>query len=475
MLRARLTTKRRLAQAGFSVVEVLLAATLLGMLATGVVGAVVYGRASTADAGDTARANYLAEEGIEAARNIADAAFTNLVDGTYGITQNGTQFAFSGTSDITDIYTRQVIITTAGTNRKTVTSTVTWTADGGGSVTHTARLTNWAASLKLWSNLTTQTASIDATGTADGLKVATAGNYAYIVRNVATTANFIIVNISNPASPTIVSTNNVANTPTNIAVSGNYAYITNATNTTGLQIYDVSTPATPTLAKTLSFTAAVACRGVFVSGNVAYVVRASSATVGANEFNVISSANVPASAAIAGGYNNDIQMNEVWASGNYAYVATSSTTQEMLVINVITPTAPALAATYNPATALAATTITGFGNTVLLGMSTTLDAINVITPTAPARISTFTAGGTINDIDVDVANQFAFLGTSNIAGEFQAVNITNTAAMANAKIVDVGGATTLVTVNGVAYNNTYDAAVGVSAGDTQEGLTYIRN
>jgi len=133
---------------GFSVVEVLLAAAVFGFIVTALIGAVVYGRASTAQAGDRARAVLLADEGVEAVRNINDASFSNLADGTYGLAQSGNQWVFSGTSDTNGIYTRQVIVTTAAADRKTVVSTVSWTGTGGShSVASTTRLTNWRAAI----------------------------------------------------------------------------------------------------------------------------------------------------------------------------------------------------------------------------------------------------------------------------------------------------------------------------------------
>jgi hypothetical protein len=472
MPRVWLTTNLKNNRAGFSVVEALLAVTVFGMLVTGIVGAIIYGRSAIGDSGDNQRAVLLAEEGIDAAKNIGNASYANLVDGTYGAVQSGGTWTLSGASDTSGIYTRQIIVATAGTNRKTITSTVTWAQQGGGtgSVSLSGRIVNWEANIKLWSNAIVA-GSADATGTTDGLKVAVVGNYAYVVRNT-TTSNFVILNITTPTAPTIVSTTTITGTPTNIAVSNNYAYVTMSAATSGLLIYNVTTPATPSLTKTVAFTGTSASRGVFVNGNYAYVVRASDTATNANEFNVVN-VTTPASAAVVGGYNNNIQMNEVYASGNYAYVATSSTTAEMLVINVTTPATPTLGATYNPATALAALTVTGFGNTVLLGMSTTLDAINVTTPTSPARLGTFTAAGTINDIAVDITNQFAFLGTASTTGEFQAINIATPSAMTLAKTVDVTGTTS--TVNGVAYSSTLDVVVGASAADTLEGLVFTRN
>ena len=99
--------------------------------------------------------------------------------------------------------------------------------------------------------------------------------------------------------------------------------------------------------------------------------------------------------------------------------------------------------------------------------------VNVATPSAPARLGTFTAVGTVQDIGVDITNQFAFIGTTSTTGEFQVVNITNPAAMALSKTVDVTGTTS--TVNGVAYNSSLDVVAGSSISTTQRLLTFTRN
>lgn len=612
-------------QAGFSMVELLLAAAVFGLLSTGLIGAVVYGRSSTASAGDHNRATYLAEEGINAVQNIGAAAFANLptaattvgdttieagsdnnpngtsstkvttgatggavtsvsiylktIDATnqhvqaaiyadsagtpgarlgisavqtavanswntfpitgvtatastsywlalsedgatqfadngtgstsyyhtsaggypapnpfaanigpttdkpsfymsiggassYGLVQSGGVWTLSGSSDTTGIYTRQVSVTSAGTNRDLIVSTVTWPQAGGttGSVTLTGRIANWKANLKLWSNAVVA-GSADVTGTNNAVKTSAVGNYAYTVLS-ATTNNFVITNISTPTAPVNTATVTLAGTPTNIFVKGNYAYITNSSDTGEFQVVDITNPAAPVLKATLDLVGTGDGLGVYVSGNFAYVSRASDITTSANELTIIN-VTTPTAPVVSGGYNNNIAMNEVYVSGTFAYVATNSTTQEMLVINVTNPAAPTLAATYNPATTLVATTITGYGNTVLLGMSTTLDAINVTTPTAPVRLGVFTAAGTINDVDVDITNQFAFLGTASTTGEFQVVNIGTPAAMTLAKTVDVAGTTS--TVGGVSYDTSLDIVVGASAADTQEVLTFTRN
>lgn len=133
-------------QAGFSVVEVLLAATVFGFLVTTVAGAIIYGRISNADAGDHNRAMALAEEGLEAVRNIRDASFSNLTNSspTYGLVQSGGVWTLSGTSDTTGIFTRTVAISPVDSARKNVTVTVSW---GSQQVSVTGRLSDWLASI----------------------------------------------------------------------------------------------------------------------------------------------------------------------------------------------------------------------------------------------------------------------------------------------------------------------------------------
>lgn len=130
---------------GFSLTEVLLASTVFGLLVTAFVGAYLYGQESMMLAGNRARAALLAEEGLEAIRNIRDAGFSNLTDGTYGLAIAGSRWTLSGTSDTIDIFTRQVIIASIDPKRKSVTANVAWRQNPqrNGLVSLVSRFTNW--------------------------------------------------------------------------------------------------------------------------------------------------------------------------------------------------------------------------------------------------------------------------------------------------------------------------------------------
>ena len=130
---------------GFSIIEVILATALFVLIAIALTNILIYGEQSSASAGTRARAVFLAEEGLEAVRNIKDTSFSNLANGNYGLAVSGSKWIFSGTSDTTGIFTRIINIATVDSSRKTVTCTVTWqqTPQGTGSVVLTTRLTNW--------------------------------------------------------------------------------------------------------------------------------------------------------------------------------------------------------------------------------------------------------------------------------------------------------------------------------------------
>lgn len=152
MLRVWLRTNFFTKRGGFSTVEVLLAATIFGMIAMAIVGALVYGNEATSDAGEHERASMLAQEGLEAVRNLRDGqdpTYINIVaETTFGLSQASNQWALAGASDVSGIFTRQVKITPIDTDRKNITVTVSWVNGSDTSqVSATGRLSNWMASI----------------------------------------------------------------------------------------------------------------------------------------------------------------------------------------------------------------------------------------------------------------------------------------------------------------------------------------
>jgi len=133
-------------QKGFSIIEIVLAVSIFGLIITAFLGTYLYGQESSVLAGNRSRAVFLASEGLEAVQNIRDEDFNNLADGTYGIATSTNEWAFLGSSDNTDIFTRQIDIETIDSDRKLITSTITWQQNlqRQGSVSIVGYLNNWA-------------------------------------------------------------------------------------------------------------------------------------------------------------------------------------------------------------------------------------------------------------------------------------------------------------------------------------------
>jgi len=147
MQKVSLTIKsNRFRQIGMSLVEILLAIAIFSVISTGIIGAIIYGQESTAVAGSRERAVKVAEEGIEAVRNIRDSGYSNLpVDGTYGLVIAGGVWTLSGSSDVTDIFTRTVTLSTIDARTRNVTVNVTWsqTVQRPGVISVNTYLTDW--------------------------------------------------------------------------------------------------------------------------------------------------------------------------------------------------------------------------------------------------------------------------------------------------------------------------------------------
>ncbi|MFA6524371.1 MAG: prepilin-type N-terminal cleavage/methylation domain-containing protein [Candidatus Paceibacterota bacterium] len=130
---------------GFSLIEVLLTVAIFSMFIVALLGVLSIGEESSSLGGKRTQAVFLAEEGLEALRNIRDENFTNLVDGPYGLVKAGNQWDFSALPDVTDIFTRTINISTVDANTKLIISTVLWQQNlqRNGNVVLTTYLTNW--------------------------------------------------------------------------------------------------------------------------------------------------------------------------------------------------------------------------------------------------------------------------------------------------------------------------------------------
>lgn len=454
-------------QRGSLLVEAMLAGAVFGLLVMALVGVLSYATLSARIGGNRARAAFLAEEGLEATRNLRDASYSNLTNGTFGLATTGNQWSLSGASDVTDIFTRAVTIADSTTNVKQVTSTVTWQQNPQrtGSVSAITYLTNWLIAKSGVGNwaLPLLTTTQDISGTEDAIKIQIAGNFAYVLR-ASTTADFLVFNITNPALPVLVGSMNLSGTPNNLVVSGNYAYVTSDTDAQEVQIVNIATPTAPALAASVNLTGTTNATGIALAGGLLYVGRLNSTT---NELNIVNVA-TPTAPVILGSIGLLGNVTEIAVSGNYAYVATTDDTMELQVVNISVSLLPVFAGSLNLAGAEDALTIALTGTTAAIGeVGGGLSIINIANPLVPAQLGSVSLGGDVNDIVFGNAGKYIFAATSNAAAEFRVIDITTPASPNLLGQVDAAG-----DMEGVAYDPATDRAYGVSAANAAEFVVY---
>lgn len=438
----------KLKKTGFSLVEVILASALSGMLVLAFVSTLLYGQEASALNGKRMRALSLAEEGLEATRNIRDENFSNLVDGVYGVAVTGTSWGFSVGSSTIGNFTRTINISSVDSNTKRVSSTVAWqqNASRTGTAVLSQLLTNWQAlTIGNWGSpiidsVFDLTSANSGHATANGIAVAIQGNFLYLGRANSAGREFYIFDISNPSTPTLLGQRVLNGDLNSIAIAGNYAYIASSDNSSELQIVDISNPATISSAGKLTvvdLTVAnsgnnnVDAKAVYIQGGYLYMVR--DGGLGFLIFDLSNPADPgdPIGSAIISGTPNNLVV-----VGNYAYVASTDNTAELQIFNITNKTAPVLAKSFDlnsgndGANALS---IAYQGNYLFMGRASSAApefySINITDPLNPSVASTLEIGADVVSISYDDNSRYAFIATADTANDFQVIDVSTPASL----------------------------------------------
>lgn len=447
---------------GSSLVELIMAITIFSIVVFTLITAIVYGLESIALSGDRNRAVLLAEEGIEASHNIRDEDFANLATGVYGLDSGTGEWLYSGASDTTGKFTREIELNELSANIYEVISRVSWdqTAVRPGEVTLVSRLTNWVlevSGIGDWS-LPIFVGSNDIPGSNNGFKVDVSGSYAYIVRNGGT-PDFVVVDVSNPALPLIVGSASVSGGPRDIEVVGNYAYIASTSNGSELVVYDISNPLLPVVVDTLNLAGNDNGIALDVDGTVLYMVR-QGGTQQVVSIDITDPTNVSVLDTInATGSSRDIEVED-----GFAYVSSNSDTSELEIFDISDPSNMVFVDGYNYGGNADIDALEIFDEFVIAGRSdgeiwiADFSDFNV-----PILLSIYDGLDDINDMDMGNENNYIFVGSDDNSIEMQVVDITNKAAPFLLGSYNAGG-----DINGVFYDEVTDRYYGVGDSNTQE-------
>lgn len=290
---------------------------------------------------------------------------------------------------------------------------------------------------------------------ATDLFVDTTSNRAYLA--VGTTLR--ILDVSNPEStPTLLGTFTAAGTINDVYVAYTgatpYAYLATTGNIQELTIVNVSNPASLT-STVVNVADNADALSVFVTGGFAYVGKVVGGS-GINEFFLYDVA-TPTAPVLTGSLNLSGNVNAIYVSGNFAFLATSIGTAELTVVNVAVKNFPSSATTANPAGTVAANDVFFINNVAYLVKGNDISGPEFISynftpsPTALSARGSYEAGAALTGIHVSSDSSLAFLSTAITNAQFRVLDLLNTAAAPSVE----GSLNLGVTANGIMQAGSY--------------------
>lgn len=432
----QLPIKKFVKEKGLTVIEIILAITIFALFSIGV----FYLSLNTLQRDSKIELDNIAliyaQEGLEAIRAMRNNDFLALTNGDHGLAFSADAWSFiAAPEDIDGFYSRTItiedvyrdvfgnIVVESGIldpDTKFITSEVNWLLKGifPRSVSFSTYLSNWPgtdwlqttcsefntgtffntetveANSPPTNNCALQLADIenpsDFFSSADigyhGNDVAVSGNYAYTAHDISS-SGLVIVNISDPDTPTVVNSVNIGHKGRNIIVDGNYAYLGVERKNAGLAIVDISNPLLDNLLSTLD---------------------------------VID-------------YGNNLTI-----SGNNLYLAVNEYERALAIVDVTNKSSPAILGALDVNDE--GFTVALYGNYALMGMehdNAGFMIVDISNPSAPIPVKILDVGEEVNAIAISYP--FAFLGTEDSNDSLQVINISNILAPTIVNSLDVSG------------------------------------
>ncbi len=427
------------ARPGFLLVEALVGFALFAIFMAAVGLTLLVSQQSTAAASNRARAIALSSRALEGVQMIRNAGWSNLQTGTHGVyVQNG-QWAFTGSAvTTTDGFATSVILSQVATGRMAVTATTQWDHHnaGSGTVKLSNELTdwrtpktigNWAAPQTLGSSTTLQTRLYN--------RVTVANNTAFVTGDISGGgAGLYLFDVSNAASPLQIATGfSLGVSAHDVVASGQRLYVATEDPAAEIRIYDISDPSNFNAADLLGsydLPGSGRARALVLNGSTLLVGQTLS--VDDPEITVLN-VDDPTDPSLTSVIEMDGDVQDLSLQGDALYIATTDDGGEIRVADLSDiehPHAPPEWG-YNltDVTDAKAVSVAGTGAVLARADGTfveegvlfdlTLQAV----PATPPGPWYWEAGGSINDLQLDLSGRYAFVATSHSGGEMRVLDM----------------------------------------------------
>ncbi len=465
------------ARKGSLLLEAIIAIGVFAIFLAGIGMSLILGERSTVSSGDHARAAFIAEQQIEALKQMRTANFSYLATGTRGValTKSGSGWTFSGSSVLKNGYRSKVIITSHATDWVDVQSYVSWNfgQTRSGSVTLTTSFTNWRKTVTIgnWAAASLVT-SLQESGTPDFQKMTISGNYAYVTgTKVSGGKGLYVYDITNPASPArVASAFDLGAGAYGIAVSGNRLYLATDNATQEVQVYDITSPTTlasGNLVNSYDTPGSGKARSIQVYGNNVFVGLLDNPPN--NQFySLLMSETGPMTLQDSMSMSGSVL--DIALQDGYAYVADSYNVGEFQVLDIYDPTN----LTYAPGVGIDLTdvqdgnAIATFGTSALIGRLNggSIDELSLYSiaespvPVPPPGPWTLDTGGDVNAIASVYGSKYAFIGANNNNTQVEVLDMVKFT-LSQAPVVKTFN--THAAIKGLFYDWLHDRLYAISA------------
>lgn len=436
-MRASVLHRRR---PGFLLMEVMLGIAVFALFLSAVGLTLLYGQENTIGAGNRIRGAYYTERTLEAARSIRDGSFSSLIAGTHGVAvaPSGT-WALSGTTLTASGYITSLTVSPLASDWLSLTASTKWKHgyNRSGSVLITSEVTDWRGTSPIgnWATLTQQ-GSYDAGSPEPQFNDIVTFSGSYAIASSQSQAGLYLFNIANLASPQRISTSfSLGTSGYELAVRNSVLYVLTGDATQEIRAYRLTALvsfSSSNLIASYNLPGSAQGRSLAISGDRLYVSATASATPGEKEFYVFDISD-DTSIALTGSLDDDGSSAEMIAlSGTAAYLASSSDTAEVRVVNVGSGSNPVMLGGYNLSDrTLNGVSIAVAGTSAVLGTQRGTSIQEMVlfdleqggVPTPPPGPWYREGSGSLVGIDMDSSRCYAFLAADSGHKALQVVNM----------------------------------------------------
>jgi hypothetical protein len=417
---------------GQSTLEILIALTIITVSISAVILVSFSNQSVSVDSQYHNQALYLAKKNLEEARAQSRQNFNSLVS----------------TSSTEGVYLKEIIVDNLDVYKKKITSRISWQSDllKPQKVELLTILTDWKSAMPPdpndsggsgisgdWRNpKTLGSVDLGPGNSATDLDVVNKIVYLTAEASAAAKPDFFIIDATDGQNPRVVSSLNTGNALNAVDASGNYAYVANRDTNAQLQIINVSNLASPIVVSSLKLSgvsgSGAVGQSVFYSNSKVYI---GTQKATGPEFHVIDVSN-PSSPTDLGSFEVNGAINMIYVKNNIAYIAFAGDNYELKILDVSDPANIREFYKYNaPGDSEKGKSVFVVGSKLYLGRTLggnhsdhhEFHILDVSSSTSPVNLGSKDLAADLNDLRI--RNDLAFLATADANKEFQVWDISN--------------------------------------------------